>query len=111
MVSDMARILKFADEECKPDVERAVWDGGPFTVVRYRYQPGACFPSHHHDNAQITIVLSGRIRFHIEGEEFALGPGEAIYIPAGVPHFAEVDQASEPVLSLNVFHPPRKEHP
>jgi len=103
--------LVFEDEVALPGVMRALWHGGPFTVVRYTYAPGSTFPSHQHESAQVTVVMTGRICFQAEGEDFALDAGEAIYIPPNAAHGAFVPPDSEPVLSFNVFHPPRKENP
>jgi quercetin dioxygenase-like cupin family protein len=111
MRDQKARRLYFTKDDCIPGVERGVWDAGPFTVVRYEYAPGSAFPVHHHQSAQITVVLSGRIDFHFEGEDISLAAGESLYVPGGVPHAAEVPGDGPGVVSLNIFHPPRKDHP
>lgn len=103
--------LDFEDEEVKTGVERGVWHGGPFTVVSYKYAPGAIFPSHSHEASQLTIVLKGNIEFFIGKDKFSVVAGETIYIPSNEPHRAEVPKGGEHVLSLNIFHPPREEHP
>lgn len=110
MELETAQKLTFREDEGKPGVLRAVWDGGPFTVVRYHYAAGSSFPVHRHDAAQITIVISGAIVFHVSGSDSEVGQGEAFYIPGGLPHSADVPAAG-PALSLNIFHPPRKDHP
>ena len=103
--------LDFKDEEAKTGVERGVWHGGPFTVVRYKYAPGAIFPSHSHEASQLTIVLKGKIVFFVGENKVSVKSGETIYIPSNEPHGAEVPKEGEPVISLNIFHPPREEHP
>jgi quercetin dioxygenase-like cupin family protein len=103
--------LDFEDEEVKVGVERGVWHGGPFTVVRYKYDPGATFPPHSHEASQLTIVLTGTIDFFIGGDKLTVSAGETIYIPSNETHGAEVPTGGESVLSLNIFHPPRQEHP
>ena len=108
---ERAQKIAFNNEPGRPGVLRADWHGGPFTIVQYTYYPGAVFPSHHHDPAQVTVILSGRIIFEIEGEAFTLDPGECLFVPGGVPHSARVPEDRGPVVSINVFHPPRKEHP
>jgi len=109
--SEQAQKLRFVEEAVGPGVERGVWHAGPFTVVRYRYAPGAVFPPHQHEAAQLTVILAGRIRFSVDGHALELAFGETLYIPGGALHSAEVPKDSEPVVSLNVFHPPRKDHP
>jgi quercetin dioxygenase-like cupin family protein len=50
--------------------------------------PGGIFePLHVHPHQETRAeVLSGTLRFVVDGRERRLGPGEAITIPAGVPH-------------------------
>lgn len=43
-------------------------------------------PSHFHDEDQVTVVLAGRRRFRLAGACVALGPGDAIAVPAGTVH-------------------------
>ena len=111
MDSKKAQKLDFENEKVKIGVERGVWHGGPFTVVRYKYDPGAIFPPHSHESSQLTVVLTGTIVFFIGDDEFSVSAGETIYIPSNETHGAEVPKGGESVLSLNIFHPPRKEHP
>jgi quercetin dioxygenase-like cupin family protein len=111
MEGDRPEKLNFVGEECKPGVDRAEWHGGPFTVIEYRYAPGSEFPEHQHDSAQLTTIISGEIVFLLDGREHRLGTGETFFIPGGVPHGAFVPADSPEVVSVNVFHPRRKEHP
>ena len=85
--------------------------GGPFTVIKYVYAPGSKFPEHSHEADQVTVVVSGNIVFNVSGDHVELGPGETAYLPGGSPHSASVPEDGEPVVSINVFHPPRKDHP
>jgi mannose-6-phosphate isomerase-like protein (cupin superfamily) len=46
-------------------------------------------PYHLHlDGENVYLVLSGAIRVRIAGVDHDLGPGDAAFIPAGVPHSA-----------------------
>lgn len=68
---------------------------------------GFTVAAHHHENEQMAIVTSGRVRFTVgqpgaEREE-TLGPGQVLYLPANVPHSAE---ALETSVVLDVFSPP-----
>ncbi|MBN1573463.1 MAG: cupin domain-containing protein [Deltaproteobacteria bacterium] len=111
MYSEKAQKLDFKDETVKPGVERGVWNGGPFTVVRYKYAPGAKFPSHSHEASQLTIILEGSIEFSVGEDKIFVTAGETIYIPSGESHSAEVPKDGESVHSINVFYPPREKHP
>jgi quercetin dioxygenase-like cupin family protein len=52
-------------------------------------EPGASFPSHRHPGEEAIYVLSGTFVYELEGQApVTVGPGEAIFIPAGVAHSA-----------------------
>ena len=54
-------------------------------VGYYRYPPQTGANPHSHPEEQVITVLKGRMRSKVaDSEEKILGPGEAIYIPAGV---------------------------
>jgi unsaturated pyranuronate lyase len=106
-----AQIIVFEDEEAKPGVQRGVWHGGPFTVVQYKYVPGAIFPSHSHESSQLTIVLKGTIEFSVGKDKLTVQAGETIYLPSNQPHGAQIPKEGEPVDSINIFYPKREEHP
>ena len=54
--------------------------------------------------ATLAFVLSGKMRFIMEGKSITLNPGETLCIPPNVPHSAE---ALEDTIDLDVFTPPR----
>ena len=45
-------------------------------------------PWHWHDELELTILMEGRAVFAVGGEKIALGPGEGLFINAGVLHAA-----------------------
>ena len=67
---------------------------------------GALVPLHSHNSEQMTYVLQGALRFHVDGEEVIVREGEVIHIPSGVPHQAE---ALEDTFELDVFSPIRED--
>ena len=71
-----------------------------YSVTRYSYPPGAYFPDHSHDVDKIDAVLSGEFMLQLEGESVILKAGDALAIPRGVLHRAEV-VGGEPVISLD----------
>ncbi|MCC6312886.1 MAG: cupin domain-containing protein [Thermomicrobiales bacterium] len=112
-MTDAARAAKWADlpvEAVLPGITRSVIHGERQTVVRYCYEPGAVFPMHAHPEEQITLVLSGRIIFEVEGESIELGAGGVAVLPANVPHGARV-VGDEPVETLNALSPRRLQSP
>ena len=71
-----------------------------YTVARYVYPPGTCFPEHAHEVDKIDAVLCGRFRMRIRGEEAILQAGDWLHVPRGVLHSADV-VGNEAVVSLD----------
>lgn len=97
-------------EDVLPGISRQVVHGEKQTMVRYVYQPGAVFPVHQHPQEQVTVVISGRIRFTVDGNEVELGPGGVAVIPSDVPHGAVV-VGDEVVETYNAMAPRRDTSP
>lgn len=74
-----------------------MWEvrGDRAALTYYDVDPGVRFERHAHDGEQITAVVAGALFFEIEGRTVRIGPGEAIVVPAGVPHavYTEEDGA------------------
>ncbi len=77
-------------------------EGLGFSVSRYVYPPGTCFPPHTHTVEKMDAMVSGRFRITLGDEEIVLGPGDAVLVPRGAEHSAEV-VGSEPVISLDAI--------
>jgi len=71
-----------------------------YHVARYRYPPGTVFPTHRHDEDKIDAVLSGCFRITMAEGSVELGPGDAVFVPRGTDHAAEV-VGCEAVVSLD----------
>lgn len=87
--------------------------GAEAQLLLVRMEAGVVFPNPKdpaeqdvHPSEQIDIVLSGRIKFVVDGREWVLGPGEALSVPPDVPHSCEV---LEDVTYYEVFVPPLEE--
>jgi quercetin dioxygenase-like cupin family protein len=63
-------------------------DGELLRIESVNPPTGVPEPAHVHPRQETRAeVVSGSLRFVVEGVERRLGPGDAITIPAGVPHF------------------------
>ncbi|SMH63001.1 AraC family transcriptional regulator [Azospirillum agricola] len=60
-------------------------------------------PVHFHEEDQVTFVLSGRRRFVIDGQLFAVAPGQGMHIPARTPHHS-LSEPSE-IVCINLYTP------
>jgi quercetin dioxygenase-like cupin family protein len=61
-----------------------------YSVTRYTSPPGTVFSDHAHEVDKMDAVVSGRFRVTIGEDSVILGPGDAILIPKGLAHRAEV---------------------
>jgi quercetin dioxygenase-like cupin family protein len=62
-------------------------------------------PMHIHPRQESRVeIVAGTLRFVVDGEERRLGPGEAITIPAGVPHNF-VNEGDEDAVAIQEFRP------
>jgi quercetin dioxygenase-like cupin family protein len=93
-----------------PGIERQTVQGENQTLVRYLYHPRAVFPTHHHPQEQITIVMSGMIEFTVGDQVIELEAGGIAVIPPNVPHSARVI-GDETVESFNTLSPARAVQP
>lgn len=71
-----------------------------YRVTRYVYPPGTRFDEHAHAVDKIDAVVSGRFRIVLEGEDIVLEAGDAVEVPSGALHSAEV-VGDSPVVSLD----------
>ena len=62
-------------------------------------------PHTHGDQDKIYVVVDGRARIRVGGDEDTLGPGEAVIAPAGVEH-GLVNDGPVPLLVLALVTPP-----
>jgi quercetin dioxygenase-like cupin family protein len=91
-------------ELLSPQIRRQYVNTGNVTVARFFLKKGVVVPEHKHPNEQIAFVLSGKMRFIVDGKPITLAPGETLCILPNVPHSAE---ALEDTVDLDVFTPPR----
>ena len=64
-------------------------------------------PLHEHPNAQVLIVLKGKITIRTDtGDEQMLEEGDAAYIPGNEPHIV-TNALDVPAIGLDIFVPGR----
>ncbi|MGD8700167.1 MAG: cupin domain-containing protein, partial [Gemmatimonadales bacterium] len=64
-----------------------------FALRRFVIQPGGGMPRHTNTVEHEQYVLRGRAKIGIGDEVFAVSEDDVVYIPAGVPHFYQVEGA------------------
>src|SRR5215831_10469054 len=100
------RWSEIAAESVNPSISRQFITADRVTLARFRLNRGGVVPMHAHHNEQVSCVLSGSLKFVIEGREIVVGVGEVLQIPGGVPHEVHV---LEDALVMDVFSPVRQD--
>jgi quercetin dioxygenase-like cupin family protein len=93
-------------ERLNPLLDRQLVVGQNIMLARVFLKKGSHVPMHQHVNEQITYIITGALKFKIDGEELVVGAGEVLCIPSNMPHEA---WALEDTVDLDVFDPPRED--
>ena len=76
------------------------------SVEHFSKPPGHASPRHDHQNAQILVVLSGRLRILTDDGEQELDVGDTAYIQGGEPHVV-TNPSSQVSTGIDIFVPGR----
>ena len=87
-------------------IRRRIVTGEKVMLGRIYFPEGAIVPAHRHENEQITHVLSGALRFILDGQEVIVRAGETLNIPSNAEHSAE---ALEETVEIDAFSPIRQD--
>jgi len=88
-------------------IERQIVAGQQLMACRLRFAPHVVTAIHRHPHEQMTLVLQGRARFTIEGEERLAVAGDVLHFPSGVEHGATI--LDEEVVLVDLFTPLRED--
>jgi quercetin dioxygenase-like cupin family protein len=73
-------------EELNSTASRKVIHTGRMTIARLTLKAGAVVERHHHENEQVTMLESGRLRFEFPDETVEIAGGQTLEIPPNLPH-------------------------
>jgi quercetin dioxygenase-like cupin family protein len=73
---------------------------------QFKIAKGSAIPAHSHPHEQTGFMISGKIRFNVEGEVMDVETGDSWCLPGGVEHSAE---ALEDSIIIEVFSPVRED--
>ena len=76
--------------------------GQTIEVALMTYPAGTEAKPHTHPNEQFQIVMKGKARYRIGGEEKVLGPGEVAFMPANIDHEIEILEDLEVINVKNI---------
>lgn len=87
-------------------IRRRIVTGEQVMLGHISLPKGAVVPAHRHPNEQITHILSGALKFTIDGQEVIVRAGETLVIPSNAEHVAE---ALEDTVDIDAFSPIRQD--
>jgi quercetin dioxygenase-like cupin family protein len=105
------KVVRFNEAETyepEKDWKRAsLCNQADISIEHFVKPPKHASPWHDHSNAQVLVVLKGRLSVTTDGggEQF-LSEGDAAYIPGGEPHIV-TNALDEPSMGLDIFVPGR----
>ena len=68
------------------------------SIEHFVKPPGHSSPKHHHPNTQILVVLKGKLKIEVDGQELqTLLEGDSVYIPGN-----EMHVISNPLKTISV---------
>ena len=88
-----------------PGIQRQVVVGEHMMICRFRFAPLLVTPQHTHSHEQMSIVVSGRVRFFVDGTERIALPGDVLHFPPNCLHGATM--LDEEVVLIDIFTPVR----
>jgi quercetin dioxygenase-like cupin family protein len=87
-------------EEFRPGIFSKVKSGSNLTMAVMEIVPQKEGTEHHHPFDQCGVVVEGEIEMSIGDEKKLLGPMEAYFIPAGVPHNWKTTHSTAKILDV-----------
>ena len=94
------------EEQINPLIARRFITAERLTLARFELKRGSIVPCHAHENEQVSYIISGALKFIVDGDEVVVRGGEVLQIPPNVRHAAE---AIEDTLAIDVFTPVRQD--
>jgi quercetin dioxygenase-like cupin family protein len=88
-------------------IERQMVVGNNLMICRFRFAANLVTPEHSHPHEQMSLVVRGRVRFFVEGEERVASAGDVLHFPPGCWHGATMME--EEVELIDIFSPVRED--
>jgi quercetin dioxygenase-like cupin family protein len=92
---------------CPGIKRRTITTGTTMYQMRAELDAGSRLPEHVHPQEQIAHIISGRVRFIVDGTPLEVGPGESAYFASNQRHGAET---LESAVVIDTFSPPRDDY-
>ena len=99
------------ERESKPHLEgikyKTLAFGERTSLSEFSLEKGSVIPRHRHPHEQTGYVITGRMIFRIDDEQFEAEPGDSWNILSNVEHDVEV---LEDTVVIEVFSPAREDY-
>lgn len=73
-------------ETLNPAASRKVIHSGRMTIARLTLKAGAVVSTHRHENEQVAMLETGKLKWTFPDREIVQTAGQALEIPSNVPH-------------------------
>ena len=104
LVTDWSRVPV---ETVAKGIKRQMVVGEKVMVCRFTFDPFVVTDVHSHPHEQVTLVVSGKVRFTIEGQIIIAAPGDVLHFPSNNRHGATM--LDEQVVLIDIFSPIRED--
>lgn len=94
-------------EHVSEGIKRQMVVGQNVMMVRFTFDPFLVTPEHTHPHEQMSLVVKGRVKFFIEGEERIVSAGDVLHFPPHNRHGATM--LDEEVVLIDIFSPIRED--
>jgi quercetin dioxygenase-like cupin family protein len=98
---------KIPVEQVAKGIERQMVTGENVMVCRFRFAPFIVTNEHSHPHEQMTLVMQGKVKFIISGEERVVSAGDVLHFPSNNRHGATM--LDEEVVLIDIFSPIRED--
>jgi quercetin dioxygenase-like cupin family protein len=102
--AERPQLLKWSDvkeEKLNDKITRKMAVGQNEMIGRLRLAKGAIVPAHKHVSEQITMIISGALKFTIDEKEIVVRAGEVLVIPPNVVHSVVALEDSDDIDSFS----------
>lgn len=94
-------------EQTAEGIERQMIVGQNVMMVRFKFAPLTVTAEHSHPHEQMTLVVQGKVKFIISGEERIVSAGDVLHFPPHNRHGATM--LEEEVVLVDIFSPIRED--
>lgn len=104
LVTDWSKIPTV---ETAPGIKRQMVVGRNVMMCRLTFDPFVVTPEHTHPHEQMTLVMKGKVKFFVSGEERIVYAGDVLHFPPHNRHGATM--LDEEVVLIDIFSPIRED--